>query len=80
MLGRLVRVRGGCRAPCDVTSPDESPAFCIDHRIGKKQFFFQICKVLVIEMKTSFQCPIRHTSLTLEQCKYLREDFIEGHS
>jgi hypothetical protein len=43
------------------------------------EFVFHILQVMVIQIESPFQCPIRYPFLTLEQFEYLGEDVIEGH-
>jgi hypothetical protein len=44
-----------------------------------EQLLLEVFKVLVIQIKPSFQRPIGHTPLALEQVEDLGEKVIEGH-
>jgi hypothetical protein len=46
---------------------------------GFNNFVFEVFEILVIEVETPLHGTIRDSFLPLEQCKYLGEDFIEGH-
>jgi hypothetical protein len=43
------------------------------------QFLFQVVEVVVVNVKPSFQRPIGHPPLALEQVENLGEEVIEGH-
>jgi hypothetical protein len=73
------RVRGNGLSSYRVTSPDEPPPVIIANWVHVEDFVLQIVEVVVIQIKAPLQCPIRHTSLTLEQFEDLGENRIEGH-
>jgi hypothetical protein len=44
------------------------------------EFIFDALNVVVIDIETQFERPIGDPPFLVEQCKYLGEDVIEGHS
>ena len=46
----------------------------------KEYFFLEVCKVLVIHIKTTFESPIGHAPLSLDQCEHLLQSLIKVHN
>src|SRR5262249_10391150 len=62
------------------TNPDQDSAVFIDSQpLGIDEFFFEILKVVIVEVKLTLQSPIGHTSSTAEDVYNLVEDGIEIH-
>jgi hypothetical protein len=65
---------------CLFASPHEDTILLIHSQfLGVDELVFHRLKEVVIKLEANLQSTIRDPFLTLEQFKYLGEDFIEGH-
>jgi hypothetical protein len=72
---------GWHRYRCRTTDLDQYFAVLVDSQtLGVDEFGLQILKVLVVEFEASFECPIGHAPLALEEVEYMGQDFIKRHA